>query len=205
VSAISQVSEGDSITVEHVAVLQLEHENDRVAIDVIRLLPARTIFLDLIGSGCFRRSSGMDGAHVRALAAVANFSVLPPILVQRDGLRVIDGAHRLTAARACGQKFIRARVVNCTDEDAYILAVAANTQHGLPLSHADSVSSARRILHWHPDWPDRAIASATGLRTHIVARLRLVAGRAALVGGRTGEEGGRPGPAAAPQARRVYG
>ena len=185
--------------------LQLEHENDRVVIDVIRLLPARTIFLDLIGSGCFRRSSGMDGAHVRSLAAVADFSVLPPILVQRDGLRVIDGTHRLTAARACGQKFIRARVVNCTDEDAYILAVAANTLHGLPLSRADSVSSARRILTWHPDWPDRAISSVTGLRTHNVARLRLVAGRAALVGGRTGEEGGRLGPAAARQGRPAYG
>jgi hypothetical protein len=188
-----------------VAVLQLEHENDRVAIDVIRLLPARTIFLDLIGSGCFRRGAGMDGAHVRSLAAVADFCVLPPILVQRDGLRVIDGAHRLTAARARGQKFVRARVVNCTDEDAYILAVAANTLHGLPLSRADRVSSARRILAWHPDWPDRAIAGATGLRAQNVARLRLVAGRTALVGGHSGEEGRRQRPAAAPHGRPAYG
>jgi hypothetical protein len=73
------------------------------------------------------------------------------------------------------------------------------------LSRADSVSSARRILTWHPDWPDRAIASATGLRTPIVARLRLVASRAALVGGRAGEEAGRPGPAAASQRGPAYG
>ena len=185
--------------------LQLEHENDRIVIDVIGLLPVRTIFIDLIGGVCFRRGSGMDGAHVRSLAAVADFYVLPPILVQRDGLRVIDGAHRLAAARARGQTFIRARVVNCTDEDAYILAVAANTLHGLPLSRADSISSARRILDWHPDWPDRAIASATGLRTYAVARLRLVAGRAALAGRRVGEEGGRQGRAAAPQARPAHG
>ena len=186
---------------QHVAVLHLGHENDRVVIDVIRLLPVRTIWLDLLHSGPFRRGDGVDDAVVRTLAEVVNFCALPPILVQRDGLRVIDGTHRLAAAQARGEKFIRARIVNCTDEDAYILAVTVNTLHGLPLSRADSVSSARRILNWHPDWPDRAIASATGLRTHTIARLRQAADRATLVGGRSGEEARRRHPAAVLQGK----
>ena len=96
------------------------------------------------------------------LTEVASFSELPPILVQRDNLRIIDGTHRIEAARARGEKTIQARVINCTDNDAYILAVKANTLHGLPLSRADRVSSARRILGgWHPDWSDRAIGIAT--------------------------------------------
>jgi ParB-like chromosome segregation protein Spo0J len=92
--------------------------------------------------------------------------------VQRNSLRVIDGMHRLEAARARGERFIRARVINCTDNDAYILAVKANTLHGLPLSRADRVSSARRILDWHPDWSDRAIGMACGLSAKTVAGIR---------------------------------
>ena len=106
------------------------------------------------------------------LAEVASFGELPPILVQRNSLRVIDGTHRLEAAKARGEKFIRARVINCTDNDAFILAVKANTLHGLPLSRADRVSSARRILDWHPDWSDRAIGIATGLSAKTVAGIR---------------------------------
>ena len=106
--------------------------------------------------------TGTDKAHVQMLAEVATFGELPPILVQRNSLRVIDGMHRLEAAKARDEKFIRARVINCTDNDAYILAVKANTLHGLPLSRADRVSSARRILDWHPDWSDRAIGIAYG-------------------------------------------
>jgi ParB-like chromosome segregation protein Spo0J len=191
--------------VHDVAVLHLGHEHDRVVIDVIKLLPVSTIWLDLIHHGFLRRGNGMDDAHVKALSEVVNFRALPPVLVQRDGLRVIDGAHRLAAAKARGEKFIRARVVNCTDEDAYLLAVTANTLYGLPLSRADSVRGARRILDWHPDWPDRAIASATGLSTHTVSRLRQAADRAALLAGHSSEDGGRHRPATALGGRHGHG
>jgi hypothetical protein len=195
--------------VHDVAVLRLGDGHDRVVIDVVKLLPVRTIWLDLIHGGFFRRGTGIDDVLVRTLAEVANFSALPPILLQRDGLRVIDGTHRLAAAKARGEKFIRARVVNCTDDDAYILAVTANTLHGLPLSRADSVRGARRILVCRPDWPDRAIASATGLCAQTVASLRRAADqagdrtreRASLLTGRGGEDGGRHRPVSAARGR----
>jgi ParB-like chromosome segregation protein Spo0J len=142
------------------------------SIDAVDQLPVRDIPLNSLGHGFFLRGTGTDKAHVQMLAEVASFSELPPILVQRNSLRVIDGTHRLEAAKARGEKFIRARVINCTDNDAYILAVKANTLHGLPLSRADRVSSARRILDWHPDWSDRAIGMATGLSAKTVAGIR---------------------------------
>jgi transposase len=142
------------------------------SIDAVDQLPVRDIPLNSLGHGFFLRGTGTDKAHVQMLAEVASFSELPPILIQRNSLRVIDGTHRLEAAKARGEKFIRARVINCTDNDAYILAVKANTLHGLPLSRADRVSSARRILDWHPDWSDRAIGMATGLSAKTVAGIR---------------------------------
>jgi ParB-like chromosome segregation protein Spo0J len=135
-------------------------------------LPVRELPLDSFGPGFFLRSTGINDAHARMLAEAACFRDLPPILVQRDSLRVIDGTHRLEAAKARGERFIRARVINCADNAAYILAVKANTLHGLPLSRADRAASARRILGWHPDWSDCAIGITTGLSAKTVARIR---------------------------------
>lgn len=142
------------------------------SIDAIDQSPVRDVPLNSLGRGFFFRGTGTDKAHVQMLAEVASFGELPPILVQRNSLRVIDGMHRIEAAKALGEKSIRARLIHCTDNDAYILAVKANMLHGLPLSRADRVSSARRILDWHPDWSDRAIGIATGLSAKSVAGIR---------------------------------
>jgi ParB-like chromosome segregation protein Spo0J len=159
--------------VSDVSVLQRpEEKHGYDSIDTVDQLPVRDIPLNSLGRGFFLRGTGTDRAHVQMLTEVASFSELPPVLVQRNSLRVIDGMHRLEAAKARGEQFIRARVINCTDNDAYILAVKANTLHGLPLSRADRVSSARRILDWHPDWSDRAIGMACGLSAKTVASIR---------------------------------
>jgi ParB-like chromosome segregation protein Spo0J len=155
-----------------VTLLRPEDENNHDSLESVDQPPARDIPLNSLGRAFFLRGTGTDKAHVQMLAEVASFSELPPILVQRDTLRVIDGMHRLEAARVRGEKSIRARLIACTDDDAYIMAVKANTLHGLPLSRADRVSSARRILDWHPDWSDRAIAIATGLSAKAIADIR---------------------------------
>jgi ParB-like chromosome segregation protein Spo0J len=155
-----------------VTLLRPEDKTRYDSIDAVDQLPVRDIPLNSLGRGFFLRGTGTDKTHVQMLAEVASFGELPPILVQRDTLRVIDGMHRLEAARVRGERFISARLINCTDNDAYILAVKANTLHGLPLSRADRVSSARRILDWHPDWSDRAIGIATGLSAKTIAGIR---------------------------------
>jgi ParB-like chromosome segregation protein Spo0J len=155
-----------------ITLLRPEEKLDYDSIDDVDQLPVRELPLNSLGHGFFLRGAGTDKTHVQMLTEVASFSELPPILVQRNSLRVIDGMHRLEAAKARGDKFIRARVINCADNNAYILAVKANTLHGLPLSRADRISGARRILDWHPDWSDRAIGIATGLSAKTVAGIR---------------------------------
>lgn len=160
--------------------------------EFIDQLPVLNIRLSSLESGLFMRGTGTDPAHVRLLAEAASSNELPPILVQQGSSRVVDGMHRLEAARLRGAEYIRARLINCSDEDAFILAIKANTLHGLPLSRTDRVFGARRILAWHPDWSDRAIGAASGLSAKTIASLRRRSGEGAQhVGKRLGRDGKR--------------
>nr|WP_042187341.1 ParB/RepB/Spo0J family partition protein [Kibdelosporangium sp. MJ126-NF4]CEL18014.1 StrR protein [Kibdelosporangium sp. MJ126-NF4]CTQ90758.1 StrR protein [Kibdelosporangium sp. MJ126-NF4] len=116
------------------------------------------------------RCAGESDEHVRALANSG--AVLPPIIVHRSSMRVIDGMHRLKAAQARGHAQIDVRFFDGNEADAFVLAVRANTTHGLPLSSADREASAIRIFATHPEWSDRAIAAATGLSTRTVSAIR---------------------------------
>jgi len=116
------------------------------------------------------RLAGVDRAHAELLAESAD--ELPAVLVQRDTMRVIDGRHRLQAARLRGQSRIAVRFVDVTDDEAFLLAVEANLAHGLPLSLADRKAAAARIMRSRPQWSDRAIAKASGLSWKTVGALR---------------------------------
>ncbi|MER7845175.1 hypothetical protein ABTZ03_14660 [Kitasatospora sp. NPDC096077] len=116
------------------------------------------------------RVAGESDAHVRLLAEVDE--PLPPIVVRRDTGQVVDGMHRVRAAALRGQEFIRARLFEGRDEDAFVLAVRLNHAHGLPLTEADRTSSAERIIASHPQWSDRRIAEASGLAARTVAAVR---------------------------------
>jgi ParB-like chromosome segregation protein Spo0J len=138
----------------------------------IRQMPVSAVPLDSLVPGFFLRQRGTDAAHVRLLADAASTAELPPIIVQRASMRVIDGLHRLAAAKLCGEENINVRFIDCADESAFILAVKSNIQHGMPLSRADRIAGAERILAWHPDWSDRALAAVTGLGTRTIVALR---------------------------------
>lgn len=116
------------------------------------------------------RLSGVDEDHVRLLAETD--VPLPPILVHRDTMRVIDGMHRLHAARLKGQDEIEAEFFHGTGEEAFVRAVAENVSHGLPLSLAERRAAARRIIASHPPLSDRAVAAFTGLAAKTVAAVR---------------------------------
>ncbi|WP_407563935.1 ParB N-terminal domain-containing protein [Streptomyces sp. 184] len=130
---------------------------DRVPVD--RLLRADSPRLD-----------GVDHDHVRVLAEVE--TELPPILVHRATMRVIDGMHRLHAARLTGQPTVRVRYFDGTEGEAFVAAVEANISHGRPLTLADRRVSARRIVDLYPRWSDRAIAAKAGLSGKTVAAIR---------------------------------
>jgi len=80
------------------------------------------------------------------------------ILVHRPTMRIIDGTHRVREMADRGSDEIRVEFYDGTQEDAFVLSVHANVQHGLPLSRTDRRAAARRILNTHADWSDRAIA-----------------------------------------------
>ena len=116
------------------------------------------------------RLVGEDEEHIRVLAEPDR--ALPAILVHRSTMRVIDGMHRLGAARLRGQEAIDVVYFDGTDDDAFVIAVKANVSHGLPLSYADREAAVARIVVSHPDWSDRSIAATTGLGARTVASVR---------------------------------
>lgn len=116
------------------------------------------------------RLCGQNAEHVRALAAAQ--ADLPPIVVHRRSMRVIDGVHRLRVAQLLGKSTIAVRFFDGDAEDAFVLAVKSNIAHGLPLSLADKKYAARRIITSHPKWSDRMIAKVTGLAAKTIADIR---------------------------------
>lgn len=115
------------------------------------------------------RLAGENPEHVQLLAAVQD---LPPILVHRRTMRVIDGMHRLRAAKLRGDETISVKFFEGDDKGAFLLSVNANIKHGLPLSLADREAAAIRILAIYQQWSDRAIAAATGLSPTTVSAIR---------------------------------
>ncbi|MFJ2768852.1 ParB/RepB/Spo0J family partition protein [Streptomyces sp. NPDC087300] len=126
--------------------------------------------LDLLLPAVSPRVAGVDDRHVEALALIEG--PLPPIVVHRPTLRVIDGTHRLLAARARGETEVRVRFFDGGEADAFVLSVALNNAQGLALSAADRSRAAARIIASHPHWSDRRIARVTGLAASTVGGVR---------------------------------
>ncbi|OKH96197.1 ParB/RepB/Spo0J family partition protein [Streptomyces uncialis] len=175
--------------------------NDGFDLKNFEQLPVRDVPVSDLSPEQYLRKGGTNAAHVQLLVDAAGTSALPPILVQEDGWRVIDGLHRLEAAKLRGDHFIEARFLDCTDSEALVLAMKANSSHGLPLSKADRVSGAQRVLTTHPDWSDRAIAGITGLSAKTIASLRGRSPGGTASAKRLGRDGRRR-PVAAGEGRR---
>ncbi|WAZ26175.1 ParB/RepB/Spo0J family partition protein [Streptomyces cinnabarinus] len=133
------------------------------------------------------RLAGEVEEHARTLAE--SEADLPPIVVHRPTMRVVDGMHRLRAAVLRGDDLIEVRFVEGTAEDAFVLAVQLNAEHGMPLSRQDRVAAAMRIMESHPAWSDRRIASVTGLSPGVVGSLRTRAGSTPQLTLRIGRDG----------------
>ncbi|MGC4994507.1 ParB N-terminal domain-containing protein [Nocardia salmonicida] len=120
------------------------------------------------------RVAGEDSLHVQALVEVVDH--LPPIVVHRRTLTVIDGVHRLRALQRVGARLIDAVYFDGDAREAFVLAVQANCGHGLPLSLADRKAAAVRILGEYSEWSNRRIAVVVGLSDKTVAVIRRRAG-----------------------------
>ncbi|MGW0517497.1 winged helix-turn-helix transcriptional regulator [Crossiella sp. NPDC003009] len=152
--------------------------------------------------GAALRRDGTDFARVRLLAESAE--PLPPIVVRRATMRVVDGVHRLLAARRRGDETIAVRFFDGDERESFVLAVRLNAEHGLPLSTADRIAAASRIIAWYPSWSDRAIGVVVGVSGKTVGKVRRrsVAGPRPEV--RIGQDG-RARPVSAVRGRLAAG
>ncbi|MEU0031516.1 ParB N-terminal domain-containing protein [Streptomyces sp. NPDC006335] len=123
------------------------------------------------------RLNGEDRAHIMRLAEAE--TPLPPILVDRRSMQVIDGMHRLMAASLRGQETIDVMFFEGNEADIFLRAVQENVTHGLPLSRADRRAAAERIIASHPHLSDRAIGQTAGLAAKTVAAIRKLSGESA--------------------------
>lgn len=155
--------------------------------------------------GRFGRERGLDPSHVAALAEV--HEAWPPIIVARADHSVVDGQHRVAAARDLGLRSLRAVFFDGTSDEAYIEFVRQNVSHGLPLGLAERRHAARRMLTSDPSRSDRGIAVVCGLSPKTVAKIRAQGGTKAggsrtLAAKRVGRDGRlRPVDAAELRAR----
>ncbi|MFH8612554.1 ParB N-terminal domain-containing protein [Streptomyces sp. NPDC018029] len=144
--------------------------------------------IDMLRDADSPRLTGVDQDHVRTLAACTD--KLPPIIVHRATMKVIDGMHRLHVARLNGQETIEVRFFEGSNREAFLLAVELNLKHGLALTLSDRKKSAMKILESFPEWSDRAVAVKTGLSGKTVGVLRRkFAGQIAQAPLRVGRDG----------------
>ncbi|WP_194922593.1 helix-turn-helix domain-containing protein [Catenulispora pinisilvae] len=146
--------------------------------------PTLRVRLDSLSDGLSARLTGHDEQMVRLLAEQEE--AFPPLMVQWPSRRVIDGAHRLRAARLRGDVSIAVRYYECDNAEAFILAVRANVRHGIPLSLRERKVAAARIIRLRIQWSNSRIAKITGLSDKTVAAVRVG------LGDTLGEIGGYP-------------
>lgn len=139
--------------------IQTTEVTSAVAVPVLTLRPADS-----------PRLNGEDKAHIARLAETE--TPLPPILVDRRTMRVIDGMHRLMAASLQARPTIDVIFFDGSETDVFLRAVQENVAHGLPLSQADRRAAAERIVTSHPQMSDRAIGHSVGLAAKTVAAIR---------------------------------
>lgn len=120
------------------------------------------------------RTGPLDEAHVSGLADVV--TEMPPVLVHRETLRIIDGRHRVSAAERRGATHVRVEFFEGSAEEAFVEAVRRNARHGLPLTLEQRRAAALRILASHPHWSDGVIADHSCLSASTVAGLRRCGG-----------------------------
>ena len=125
--------------------------------------------VDRLGDDISPRLHGPSTAHVRQLVDLPD---LPPVVVHWSSLRIIDGVHRVHAAKLRGDQYVKVNFFHGTDAEAFVLAVQLNSSHGLPLSAQDRAAAATRIIESHSEWSDRRIASVCGVAPRTVAAIR---------------------------------
>jgi ParB-like nuclease domain len=156
------------------AVSRTEHDEPGQWCEAYRWLASKTpikqVALESLRGGNSPRLDSHSKAHVAQWHADVE---VPPIIVHRSTMQIIDGARRAAAAQRQHQETIAARFFEGSQDAAFVLAVVSNdVTHGVPLSLRERKAAAKRILGMNPDWSDRMIAAIAGLTHPTIAHIR---------------------------------
>jgi ParB-like chromosome segregation protein Spo0J len=178
----------------HVEQLTLERNTEpstETAGVVDRSAVLRIALTDL-SVGYSPRHTIVDHDHVAGLMEVLDR--LPPVVVDKRTMVLIDGVHRLEAFRKAGRTHIDAVLFSGGHTEAVIIAIRANVRHGKPLTRSERRAAAHTLLARCPDRSDRWLAEICGLSHSTVARLRRTSPEAETPNGapsRIGRDGRR--------------
>jgi len=134
------------------------------------VVPAEMVPISRLRLGGSPRTGDVSAEHIRVLARAT--VPMPPIIVHRGTMCVLDGVQRVRAATLSAREHIEAQFFDGDENEAFVLAVEANTAHGLPLSVTDRKAAAARIILSHPTRSDRWIAVISGLTASTVGEIR---------------------------------
>lgn len=126
--------------------------------------------LSALKDGYSPRAQRLDPEHVKLLVNCG--SELPPILVDRSTMQVLDGHHRIQAAKLRGEETIRVRFFEGEPGDGFLAAIRANVQHGKPLSLSERKKAATEVLRRRPELSDRVVSNCCGLSPGTIRNLR---------------------------------
>jgi len=137
---------------------------------IVQPMTTTKVTIDALRPAESLQSAGVNADHVQSLAQLDEN--LPPISVHRETMHVIDGMRRLRAATLRRVSTVDVVFFESDETAALLLAVEANTAHGLPLTLADRQTTAQRIIAVRPEMSDLAISATAGLPPKAVGVIR---------------------------------
>ena len=88
------------------------------------------------------------------------------------GLYLVDGFHRINAARQLNKETISAVIKHGSVEDAYAAACLANLRHGKPLSRTEKQKAIKEFIKLHPKWSNVKLATKISCSDETIRRYR---------------------------------
>ena len=127
------------------------------------------------------RTDGLDFVTVQTYADdMESGAVFPAVEIVSDGQSswLVDGQHRLAAAKQLGHETITANVTEGDYRDALLKSCATNAEHGKPRTNEDKRQKVLMLLEdeeWK-NWSDREIARQCKVGHPLVGELRNLTG-----------------------------
>lgn len=148
--------------------------------DVMPVVEGSEIRLDALRlDGGTQSRDGLDEVTVKEYAEAMKENGTfgwPAIKVVFDGQNywLVDGFHRVEAARRASHRYFKADTVQGTQRDAVLMSVGVNAIHGLRRTNADKRRAVETLLRdpeWNK-WSDREIARLTATSNRFVGNVR---------------------------------